>query len=270
MSNQSAGENRRTCIALCESLYAQWDPMFSDTVDPTRRARMDAILEALMTHFHGPIVVLDLGSGPGTLTERVLRRFPRSHVVAVDSDPVLLRVGSNALRKFGNRATWVRADLRRRGWATGLPFSRFDAAVSSLVLHWLEENEVRTLYRNLRSRLRPGGLLVNGDFLSAEPDKTSRSTQGARREAPSALERQRRFKSRWETWWRAVQQEPTMQTALNDRFRRMPGEMPPRRTTGPRTPVSLQAHEEALRDAGFREIETRWKERGFRVLTGVR
>jgi SAM-dependent methyltransferase len=251
------------------SLYRRWDPMFFETVDPTRVRRTEEILKALQIRSRGPIQVLDLGSGPGTLTERVLRGFPKSRVVAVDTDPVLLRVGAEALQRFGRRTAWLLADLRKKGWSSELPMRRFDAAVSSLALHWLEEDEVRTLYRDLRVLLRPGGLVINGDYMPSRPLQGPGKTGKRDRDPVSGRADVQSFKTRWEKWWRAVEEEPSMHDVLRQRRVRMPGKIPPRRTTGPEVPVSLGAHEGALRDAGFRERTVSWQERGFRVLIGA-
>jgi SAM-dependent methyltransferase len=270
MKGKGPDEDRARTTRLCERLFEQWDPMFLGTVDPTREKRMDGIVRAVKTHFRGPIKVLDLGSGPGTLTARLIETLPKSRVVAVDTDPVILQVGMEALQRFGRRTTWVLADLRKRGWSTKLPFHRFDAAVSSLALHWLEEEEIRTLYRKLRALLRPGGMLVNGDFLPSNSTKRlGRSTERLRR-AGRGRANQRAFRLEWGKWWGELEDETSMRAALEERRARMPGEIPPRRTTGPKIPVSLEAHGRALRDAGFRETTVRWEDGEFRVLVGVR
>ncbi|MGA8604057.1 MAG: class I SAM-dependent methyltransferase [Thermoplasmata archaeon] len=274
MPDQEPFENPASATRLCEKLLQQWDPMFSETVDPTRMRRMDEILHVLSAHFRGSFRVLDLGSGPGPLTLRILRRFPKSRVVAVDTDPVLVRIGEEALHRFGRRATWVLADLREKDWSAELPVHRFDAAVSSLALHWLHEQEIRGIYRDLRRLLRPGGLLVNGDYLpSREPGNqpsSSRSSADLQREIKGRRARVQAFKSEWEAWWGELEREPSMRAVLRERRVRIPGKIPPRRTTGPRVAVSLEAHERALRDAGFRETTVSWQDRGFRVLKGIR
>jgi len=270
MTVRELAEDRRRATELCGRLFRGWDPMFSRTVDPTRDRRMEEIIRALGSVPGGAGTVLELGSGPGTLAARILRRFPRSRVVAVDTDPVLLTVGATALERFRGRSAWLLADLREAGWARGLPFRRFDAAVSSLALHWLEADEIRAVYRAVRPLLRPGGVLVNGDVLpSIRPDSSRRpadvgSVPVRRRLRPSA------FRSEWERWWRAVREEPSLRDALRQRRIRMPGRIPPRRATGPREPVPLAAHERALRDAGFRRTIVTWQDGGFRVLVGVR
>jgi SAM-dependent methyltransferase len=248
--------------------------MFTETVDPTRARRTNGILRALRDNFHGPFRVLDLGSGPGPLTVRILRRFPKSRVVALDTDPVLLRVGEVALSRFQGRATCVLADLRERTWPSQLPVHRFDAAVSSLALHWLEEDEIRGIYRELRRLLRPCGLLINGDFLPSSQRKIqakgSRGATEPRRVRHPGGAGRRAFKSRWEKWWEALAEDPSMRDVLRERHVRMPGRIPPRRTTGPKTPVSLEAHQRALRDAGFRESVVTWQDGEFQVLVGIR
>ncbi len=232
------------------------------------------MLEALSAHLGGPFWVLELGSGPGSLTLRMLRRFPRCTVVAVDTDPVLLQVGGLALSRFRGRVSWVLADIRARHWFSTLPVNRFDVVVSSLTLHWLEADEIRRLYRNLGRLLRAGGLLVNGDILPAvgapkriggrtTTSEGHRTTEGRETDLQS-------FKVSWAKWWRVVEREPSMQSSLRERHVRLPGGMPPRRATGPKIPVSLEHHEKLLRDAGFVDTRVVWREDGFRVLVGAR
>ncbi len=111
---------------------------------------------------------LDLGSGPGSLSARLLRRFPRGRSVAVDYDPVSLRVGQGALGSSGGRLQWVDARLGHPGWTERLPRRRYDAALSTTALHWLTAPALGRLYRDLHGLLRPGGVLLNGDHLPWE------------------------------------------------------------------------------------------------------
>ncbi|MFZ0699526.1 MAG: class I SAM-dependent methyltransferase [Thermoplasmata archaeon] len=248
--------------------------MFFETIDPTRAKRTEAILEVLAAHFHGPFRVVELGTGPGPLTVRILRHFPKSAVIAVDTDPVLLQIGAEALYRFRRRITWVLTDIREEHWSSKLPLRRVDAVVSSLALHWLEADEIGHLYRNLGRLLRPGGLLVNGDYLPSRrsPERIGGGTKKV--EGHRTKERQKTsvqsFKVSWAKWWREVEREPSMQPSLRERQVRLPGPIPPRRMTGPKIPVSLERQERMLRDAGFTETRVVWQEHNFRVLVGAR
>lgn len=228
----------------------------------------------LGTRFHAPVRVLDLGTGPGPLAARILKQLRGSRVVGVDSDPVLLRVGGRALSRYGSRASWVLADLREKDWSSGFPSGSFDAVVSSLALHWLEEREIRALYRDVQRLLRPEGLLVNGDFLPSHRTKKGTrdpgtESDGARR-ALKVDASVRAFKPKWERWWSALERAPSMHSAFRERQIRMPGPVPPRRTSGPRVPVALESHERGLRNARFRETAVVWRDRDFRVLVGTK
>jgi trans-aconitate methyltransferase len=59
---------------------------------------------------------LDLACGPGSIAQRLLVRFPAARAVAVDFDPVLMRLGQDALGDLDGRLRWVEADLRRPDW----------------------------------------------------------------------------------------------------------------------------------------------------------
>src|SRR5437867_12833692 len=119
-----------------KGLLASWDRQ-QESFNPDRERRFDVMFEVLRARLPRRFTALDLGCGPGSLTARLLRRFPAARVVAVDFDPVVLRVGRGALRGFGRRIMWVDANLGARGWTTAVPLRRFDAAVSTTALHWL-------------------------------------------------------------------------------------------------------------------------------------
>jgi trans-aconitate methyltransferase len=65
-------------------------------------------------------MAIDLACGPGSLSQRLLQRFPQARVIAVDVDPVLLALGRGALGTVGGRLRWVDADLASPDWAQAL------------------------------------------------------------------------------------------------------------------------------------------------------
>ncbi|MCI4317270.1 MAG: class I SAM-dependent methyltransferase [Thermoplasmata archaeon] len=221
-----------------------------------------------------PLQVLELGCGPGSLTARILEELPTCRVVAVDTDPILLEVGRRALRSMGRRVTWVLADLREPRWTATLPARGLDAVVSSLTLHWFDVVELRIIYRGVRSVLRPGGRVINADFLPVDRARTRTVGAARPRSSPPKVETDRdalrRFKLDWSAWWTDVRNEPALGRALAERRLRLPGRLPPRRTTGPKEVVSLLAHRRVLRSTGFRHVTVVWRDEGFRAVVGVR
>ncbi len=207
---------------------------------------------------------LDLGSGPGSLSARLLRRFPRAIVVAVDYDPVALRIGQGALGTQAGRLTWVDAKLGARGWSRALPKGRFDAALSTTALHWLEPKSLRELYRDLARLLRRGGVFLNGDHLPWGPDPAdfARIAEKIRRVRAGGSTGSARWGA-WRKWWSDAEKVPE----LRPYFRRREE----RHAQHPRTgDLPLTAHVRGLRAAGFRHVEVVWQDLENRVVCAVR
>src|SRR2546425_501786 len=146
----------------------RWDLQQEGYV-PEREARFTAMFDALAELLPASFVALDLGCGPGSMTQRLLARFPDARAIAVDIDPVLLAIGRGALGTVDGRLRWVAADLASPDWLEALGTTHVDAVLSSTALHWIEPEPLVRLYGDLASLLRRGGLLLNGDHLAFGP-----------------------------------------------------------------------------------------------------
>lgn len=102
--------------------------------------------------------VLEIGSGGGEVTERLLRQRPGISVTATDLDPVMIAASRRRLQDRSG-ATVLPAD------ATALPFgdASFDSVVSCLMLHHVIDWE--TALSEAARVLRPGGVFVGYDLL---------------------------------------------------------------------------------------------------------
>ena len=105
-----------------------------------------------------PARIRDLGSGPGTGSMALARRFPAAAVTAADVCPQMLhRLESQAaLHGLADRIDTVEADLDRR-WPKTLD-GPYDLIWSAAFLHHAAD-PARTLAQAFE-RLRPGGLLA--------------------------------------------------------------------------------------------------------------
>jgi SAM-dependent methyltransferase len=240
----------------------RWD-LQQETFLPDREARFDAMLGALRAGLGERFRFLDLGAGTGSLSERILRRFPRARGVAVDFDPILLRIGRAGLGTLGGRLTWVEADLRRAGWVRALPRGRFDAVVSTTALHWFDGRNLERLYREVAKLLRPRGLFLNGDGLGYPLESTT-VRRLARVASRSGRARRAGGGESWDDWWLAVERDPRFAREVELRRERFP--VAHERV---RTP-DLAGHVARLRRAGFREVEVAWARWSNRVLLAVR
>ena len=242
------------------ALLRSWDVQQKSFM-PNRERRFTAMLDALGAAVPKPFTALDLGSGPGSLSVRLLRRFPSAHVVAVDYDPVTMRIGRGALGNFRGRLTWVDAKLGSPGWTERLPHRRIDAALSTTALHWLPKADLLTLYQDLGHRIRRGGVFLNGDVMVWGPSSPgfSRLAEKVRRNRYRGRSLTQEFGA-WEVWWKRTEKIAALRPYFEERQRRAAGH--PKHE--PLLP--LEVHERMLRQAGFREVGVIWQHFENRVL----
>ena len=247
----------------------RWDRQQEESL-PDREDRFTALIDAVEagTERSDPLV-LDLGCGPGSLAVRLLARLPQATVIAIDADPVSLALG-RAAYSGAPGLRFADLDLRVPGWSARLglpPGSRApDVAVSTTALHWLPGPDLRALYAELASVLRPGGLLLDGDHftLDAKESPTLARLDLALRQR----EDRRRFPAghpeSWHAWWEAVAADPALAGNLAERSHR-------RVDAGHHGTESTQlaTHVEALKAAGFAEIGTLWQRGDNRLLCAV-
>src|SRR5690606_34457847 len=112
---------------------------------PDREARFTAMLDVVEVVCGPAPRVLDLACGTGSITLRLLERFPKATSVALDLDPALLRIARGTF-DGDDRVRVVAADLDDPGWTERLGEEPFDAVLTATALHWLSGERVRTLY----------------------------------------------------------------------------------------------------------------------------
>jgi len=99
--------------------------------------------------------VLDVGSGPGFVTEWVSRLIPNGSITCIEIDPVMVNYARQHLDKTSQcRYQIIEGSINR----TGLPDNSFDFAISRLLFEHMPDpadalNEIKRL-------LKPGGRLV--------------------------------------------------------------------------------------------------------------
>jgi trans-aconitate 2-methyltransferase len=124
----------------------------------------------------GDEIVLDAGCGSGRVTEQLVARLPRGHVVALDASPSMLAqararlqpqgpgsgatsgVGTSGQPGPGATLSFVEADLLDLRPAQLGGFAPLDAVLSTATFHWVTDHD--RLFANLHAVLGPGGQLV--------------------------------------------------------------------------------------------------------------
>lgn len=118
--------------------------------------------------------VLDLGAGTGLLTAMLAPSQPQAAFVLVDEVPAMLEQARQRL--VGVDATFIEASF-----ADGLPSGPFDAVVTALAVHHLDDTDKAALMRLVASVLAPGGVFVNAEqVLAATPELEQRQVEAWR------------------------------------------------------------------------------------------
>lgn len=243
----------------------RWDRQQEVYIEQRERA-FEVVLRFIDVLTPGPITVLDLGAGPGSLSRRILDHRPDAHCVALDTDPVLQTIGIRALGTQGGRLRWVLADLRDPGWTRSLEDVVFDAVVSSTATHWLCPDQLARVYRQVFQLLRPGGILLNADSMYYPAQQTgiraAVDAEDGKRQARALAE----GTEDWQGWWDALRREPGLEDAFADREAAFLAYPVSDRFTRP----TRAFHETAALAAGFAEVATVWQDLHKHVLLALR
>ncbi len=109
---------------------------------PDREERFRIMLDMVEALVGTAPRVLDLACGTGSITARLLRRFPEATCTGVDLDPALLAIAQGTF-EGDDRVRLVTADLTDPDWPARLPYDSYDAVLTATALHWLPANPSR-------------------------------------------------------------------------------------------------------------------------------
>ena len=103
--------------------------------------------------------ILELGTGTGETTRRLLARHPQASVVGIDSSEPMLAAARAALPP-------QRVQLHVARLEDPLPPGPFDLVASALAIHHLEHGDKADLFCRVAAVLRPGGRFVLADVVA--------------------------------------------------------------------------------------------------------
>ncbi len=192
--------------------------------------------------------ILELGCGTGELSLKVLQRYPSAEIVAVDYSPRMLDFARAKIESAGYAARWTGIELDFGEWANNSNFSglgdKFNAGISSLAIHHLEDEMKLKLFQRIRESLTAGGCFWNADPVVAESAAMKDIYQAAR-----------------EDW--ALSQGETLAE-----IRAKVGTSVSYGYSNPDRLATLAAQLEMLANAGFETVAVPWKYYGMAVFGG--
>ncbi|MFI0515461.1 trans-aconitate methyltransferase [Streptomyces canus] len=216
---------------------------------PDREERFRVMLDMVEALVGPRPRVLDLACGTGTITARLLARFPEATSTGVDLDPALLTIAAGTFAD-DERVTLVTADLKDPHWPERLPYDSYDAVLTATALHWLHREPLAALYGRLAALVRDGGVLMNADHMIDETTPRINAAERAQRHAHMDRAKHEGALD-WAAWWQVAAEDPVLAGPTARRF-----EIYGEHAEGD-TP-SAAWHARVLREKGFGEVRPVW------------
>ncbi|MGW1624763.1 class I SAM-dependent methyltransferase [Streptomyces sp. NPDC002172] len=216
---------------------------------PDREERFRIMLDMVEALVGTAPRVLDLACGTGSITARLLARFPDAVSTGVDLDPALLAIAEGTFAG-DDRVTLVTADLTDPEWTARLPYDSYDAVLTATALHWLHSEPLAALYGQVAELVRDGGVFMNADHMI--DDSTPRINAAEREQRHRGMDQAKAAGALdWAEWWQLAAQDPVLAGPTARRFEiygeHADGDVP-----------SAAWHARVLREKGFGEARAVW------------
>ncbi|ODH00098.1 SAM-dependent methyltransferase [Nostoc sp. KVJ20] len=192
--------------------------------------------------------ILELGCGTGELSLKILNHFPDAQVIALDYSPRMLQFAQDKITAVGHQKRWTGIQADFGDWANNPEKldigSEFDACVSSLAIHHLQDEMKFKLFERIAASLTQDGCFWNADPTLPESPALAEAYKAAREE------------------W-SVEQG----TSLTE-IRAKLGTSSTQGYSSQDQLATLDAHLQMLSKAGFKTVAVPWKYYGLAVFGG--
>ncbi|KUN02463.1 methyltransferase [Streptomyces yokosukanensis] len=183
---------------------------------PDREERFRVMLDMVEAFAGTAPRVLDLACGTGSITARLLKRFPEATSTGVDLDPALLAIARGTF-EGDDRVSFVTADLKDPEWPAELPYDSYDAVLTATALHWLHSEPLAALYGRIAELVRDGGVFMNADHMIDESTPRINAAERAQRHARMD-QAKRQGVLDWAEWWQLAAEDPVLAGPTARRF----------------------------------------------------
>lgn len=135
----------------------------ADVAVPNRDEQIATLLALLPFSRDEEFRAVELGSGQGILSASILEAYAKASILSLDGSETMREQTLQRMASYGDRGSTAPFDLLADDWLGHLEGA--DAVVSSLVVHHLDDDGKRRLYREIQGRLSDRGVLLIADLV---------------------------------------------------------------------------------------------------------
>jgi len=110
--------------------------------------------------------VLEIGTGTGLFTEMFLEKYPNARMDLVDIAEDMLNIAKERLKEYKN----LNFHLENIMEFEPNENKQYDAIISSLAIHHLEDKDKEPLYNKIGEWIKPNGTFVNAEMIAGETE----------------------------------------------------------------------------------------------------
>lgn len=212
------------------------------------RQKMFSLVSSFYRHFlmdKRSICLLDLGAGDGMLSHELLKVGGFISATVVDGSEAMIRKAEKRLAEFRD-VMYIRASFQEL-LSGAVPLNKgYNLVVSSLAIHHLSLGEKEELFRYIQGHLGKGGYFVNLDVVRA----------------PSACLEGWYF-ALWRSWMERMQTRLELKDESTEEIIERYKD-----PASANRPDSLEDQLDALKKAGFQDVDCYYKNGLFAVFGG--
>lgn len=119
------------------------------------------VTKFITSNISAPKRILDLGAGTGLLSYYWYKQCPKSEYMLIDIAAEMMNVARKRFKGLDNVSYQI------SDYSKELPEGAFDAIISALSIHHLEDANKKELFAQIYKKLPEGGLFVNYDQFCA-------------------------------------------------------------------------------------------------------
>ncbi len=150
-----------------------------DVMHPNRHKMVQVALDLLPFECEREFLALDVGSGTGFFTQRLLEAFPNARVIAVDGARSMTETATERLGPRARSVDFRTGDFRDLDRILK-PEERGLVAISAYALHHVDHDAKIAVIRRCLDFLEPGGWFFNADLIVAESERVEARIQELR------------------------------------------------------------------------------------------